>query len=94
MKQVKVFQNFKEIITLENTINLAVISYTTDFELGICNFLYLACFYYYSTKIRENIKKIINNFNMGKEYLDYNKDLETNNIEDIGINSPNENDEQ
>ena len=70
----KVLKNFKHIITLENSTEISMISYTSDFEQGLANSLEaifpnvrrLGCFYHYSRNIRKNIKERVNI----EEYID------------------------
>ena len=78
---IKVLSKFKSIISLENTINLKLISYTSDYEISLCNSLerifsnirYVGCYYHYCDNIVDNIKnKIIscNEVNVITKYKD------------------------
>ena len=59
------FKSFKNIITLEDTIQLSLISYSTDFEKALYNAIEdtfpnirrLGCFFHYSYNIRKKLKE-------------------------------------
>jgi len=75
------FKSFKEIITLGNTIELSLVSYSTDFEKALYNSLEdtfpnirrLGCFFHFSYNIRKKLKEynIIKkeNINEDNEFL-------------------------
>ena len=63
----KVFSIFKNIITLEESVKIDMISYSIDFELAICNSLekifpnikHYGCYFHYCYNIGKNIKNKI-----------------------------------
>ena len=63
----KVFQSFKNIITLEGSKELELISYSTDYEIALSNALerlfpkinHYGCYFHYSFNIGKNIKSTI-----------------------------------
>ena len=64
---IQVLRQFKSIISLENTIKLKLISYTSDYEISLCNALerifpnirHVGCYYHYCDNIVDNIKNKI-----------------------------------
>ena len=77
---IEFFKCLKNIITIENTKNLKLISYTTDFEQSLLNALKIVfpkikaigCFYHYTRNIKEKLK--IMNLNK-EEFKKENEDL-------------------
>ena len=68
---IKVLINLKSIITLENTLNLKLITYSSDYEISLSNALerifphirHIGCYYHYCDNILDNIKNKITSCN-------------------------------
>ena len=71
LSYIKVLRTLKNIITLENTINLNLISYSSDYEMALSNSLerifphirHIGCYYHYCDNIVDNIKNKITSCN-------------------------------
>ena len=80
----KVFQSFKNIITLEGSKELELISYSTDYEIALSNALerlfpkinHYGCYFHYSFNIGKNIKSKIISKIKKKKFNEYINELD------------------